>query len=145
MKFLFVLSIAVAMAYGCSPPSKRLSQAEAQSELEAAEIYSWSSGGCTDRNNPRCTSYDRIRCSTVQGLLKFRKDSGCAILINAGTEAGHSPGMYSHANGYKVQFRKNPCISNFISKKYKQIDSTHWKSGKNIYYAANNYWEVEYH
>ncbi|WP_248581427.1 hypothetical protein [Nocardioides sp. InS609-2] len=39
-----------------------------------------SSGGCSDRDNSTCTSFDGLR--------------------RAGAEVGHAAGTYSHANGY---------------------------------------------
>ncbi len=39
-----------------------------------------SSGGCSDRDNSTCTSFDGLR--------------------RAGVEVGHAAGTYSHANGY---------------------------------------------
>lgn len=46
-----------------------------------------SSGGCSNRNNAKCTSLEQIRKKTIDsGVLVLKKATGCAITITGGTE-----------------------------------------------------------
>ncbi|KAB5595606.1 putative effector protein [Ceratobasidium theobromae] len=96
-----------------------MTQAAAQTKLGAAGIHASSSGGCTRKNNPRCTSYDGILSGTVDKVIALKKACGCAITITGGTEAGHAPGKYSHANGYKVDLHHASEIDSFVTTKKK--------------------------
>jgi hypothetical protein len=88
-----------------------------------------SSGNCSDRDNRHCTSFEQIRLSTVNGIIKLKQDSGCAIRITGGTETGHSKGTYSHWNGYKLDISPDLPISEYIAKnftKQKENRKNHW-------------------
>lgn len=74
--------------------------------LSGAGITSTSSGGCTTRSNPSCTSYDQINEVTVAGAITLKEACGCTLTITGGTETGHADGEKSHWNGYKLDFRK---------------------------------------
>src|SRR5690349_10368155 len=76
-----------------------LTHSEATAQLRAAGITWSSSGNCSDRNNPTCTSFTNVRQTTISGIKTLKTASGCAINITAGTETGHSSGTYSHWNG----------------------------------------------
>ncbi|KAG8736866.1 hypothetical protein FRC12_017402, partial [Ceratobasidium sp. 428] len=87
-------------------------------------------------------------------MKKFQQDCGCAISINAGTEAGHvlekfryglvtsydnqnhsDSVSWSHWGGYKFQFRKNLCISNYVANSFmKEPETIHWVDRKNNTY-----------
>ncbi|EUC62811.1 peptidoglycan-binding domain 1 protein, putative [Rhizoctonia solani AG-3 Rhs1AP] len=116
-----------------------MTQATAQAKLEAAGISASSTGGCTTKSNPKCTSYDGILSGTVDSLLTLKKASGCAITITGGTEVGHASGTYSHANGYKVDIRHNSGIDAYIKNSFTKIENRgdgypQWKSAAgNIY------------
>ena len=45
-----------------------------------------SSGGCSDRNNQTCTSFDGAIENTVAGLVTLKTASGCTINVTGGTE-----------------------------------------------------------
>jgi hypothetical protein len=51
----------------------KLTDAQAAARLSAAGVTRTSSGGCTDRNNPTCTSYDQINHSTVSGIITYKR------------------------------------------------------------------------
>lgn len=34
--------------------------------------------------------------------------------MRSGTETGHTPGTYSHANGYKLDFHKTSALDSYI-------------------------------
>ena len=73
-----------------------VTQAQAEAAFQSAGITWSSSGGCTDRNNPTCTSFDQLNLATVQGAQTLKSASGCALNITGGTETGHAGGTYSH-------------------------------------------------
>jgi hypothetical protein len=98
----------------CSSPTQKLTHSVALSQVSAAGIGISSSGGCSDRNNGRCTSLDSINCKSIQEIIQYKKKSGCATIITGGTETGHSSGTYSHWNGYKIDIGLNSCHKSYI-------------------------------
>lgn len=95
--------------------SDTLSQSQAASMLSGAGITWSSSGGCTDRNNSNCTSFDGLRRSAVDGAITLKHSiGGCALNITGGTEAGHAAGTYSHGTGYKLDFAMSSCLTNYV-------------------------------
>ncbi|KAI1249389.1 hypothetical protein MGN70_009002 [Eutypa lata] len=117
----------------------KLSQAEASSRLSEAGITSYSTGGCTDRTNSHCTSYEGVYSGTVDGAITLKGACGCDLLITGGTETGHAAGTYSHANGYKFDFRKNDELDAYVTDTFARIADRgdgypQWKSAAgNIY------------
>src|SRR3954469_10061067 len=67
----------------------KLTQSQAQSQLGSHGITHSSSGNCTMRSNPTCTSYEQINQSTVSGAITLKGASACSINITGGTEVGH--------------------------------------------------------
>ncbi|KAG9125394.1 hypothetical protein FRC07_007776 [Ceratobasidium sp. 392] len=75
--------------------------------------------------------------------------SGCAITITGGTEEGHPyVGPYSHSAGYRVDLRKNTCLTNYIHTRFKKIGNRkdgrpQWMSkAGNIYCDEGNHWDA---
>jgi hypothetical protein len=99
-----------------------MTQAAAEAKLEAAGITARSTGGCTDKNVPTCTSYDGILSGTVDNVITLKKACACTVIITGGTEVGHASGTYSHANGYKVDFSKNTALNNYITSSFTRIE-----------------------
>lgn len=65
--------------------------------LTSAGIGIYSSGGCSDKSNPKCTSLDGIHSECIDGangIITFKQVSGCSITITGGTEVGHASGMW---------------------------------------------------
>ncbi|MGM1060587.1 hypothetical protein [Saccharothrix sp. Mg75] len=139
------LSAAVATADVQAAVTK-LTHADAASRFSAAGITWSSSGGCSDRNNPTCTSFSQINLTTVQGGITLKRASGCALRITGGTETGHASGTYSHWNGYKLDFALSTCISNYVRGTFTSIGGNKWRSGSgNIYFLESNHWDVTYY
>ncbi|MDL4773392.1 MULTISPECIES: hypothetical protein [Thermomonosporaceae] len=86
-----------------------MEQRFAEWSLRSNGIRWQSSGGCSDRERESCTSFDKIRWGSVDGLIDFKKDSGCPLVITGGTERGHAPGRYSHGTGYKIDIVPTAC------------------------------------
>ncbi|MFC0434386.1 hypothetical protein [Kutzneria buriramensis] len=137
-------------AASAAPAVTKLTQAQAASELRAAGITWSSSGNCTTRSDPHCTSFDQINASTVDGVITLRHASGCAINITGGTEVGHASGTYSHYNGYKVDISHNTCIDNYVHNSFSYIGLRgdgypQWRSAAgNLYCDEGNHWDITY-
>ncbi|WP_443064738.1 hypothetical protein [Streptomyces sp. NBC_00588] len=127
----------------------KLSQADAANRLRSAGVAWRSSGNCTDRNNPTCTSFEQINLATVQGAITLKNASGCATTITGGTETGHASGTYSHWNGYKLDFDPTTCLSNYITGTFTYIGPRagdgapqYRAASGNIYARESNHWDV---
>ncbi|HZE38255.1 MAG TPA: hypothetical protein VE172_05530 [Stackebrandtia sp.] len=151
-----VLGVGVAATIAITAPSmasaddvgsmSKLTQAQAEKQFRDAGITWSSSGGCTDRNNAHCTSFEQINSDTVKGAITLKGASKCAINITGGTETGHASGTYSHWNGYKLDLQRTSCLTNYVTGHYTSIGGSKWKSpAGNIYYDENNHWDVTYY
>lgn len=62
----------------------------AVAKVQAAGIPIWSSGGCSDRYNPSCTSLEQVNANSIDsgsgGITVFKSASGCPVTITGGTE-----------------------------------------------------------
>ena len=58
-------------------------------ELDSRGIAVRSTGGCSDINNPRCTSLTGLPRSAVTGLEDVKSQCGCDLTVTGGTEVGH--------------------------------------------------------
>ena len=129
----------------------KMTHAQATAIFRAAGITWSSSGNCSDRNNPTCTSFTNINDSTVYGVRTLKTASGCAVNITGGTETGHASGTYSHWNGYKLDYGKNTCVTAYIKNNFTYIGlrgdgAPQYKSGSgNIYADEGNHWDVLYY
>ena len=102
-------------------PASAVTQSSAESQFRAVGITWSSSGGCTTRSNSTCTSFDGIRQTTIDGAKTLKSASGCALNITGGTEVGHASGTYSHYNGYKLDFTKTTCLTNYVHNNFTYI------------------------
>ena len=129
----------------------KLTQAQAASQFRAAGVTWSSSGNCTTRSNPTCTSFEQINQSTVSGVITLKHASGCAINITGGTEVGHASGTYSHYNGYKVDISHNSCIDGYIHNAFTRIANRsdgypQWEAASgNIYCDEGTHWDITYY
>ncbi|GIH98123.1 hypothetical protein [Planobispora takensis] len=96
----------------------RLDHDQAVKRLERAGLSWTSSGGCADRRNPRCTSFDALRAVSLRKVIKLKRRSGCPITLTGGTEAGHEHGRYSHYTGYKLDIALSGCVDRYITRRY---------------------------
>ncbi|GIF94921.1 hypothetical protein Cci01nite_00150 [Catellatospora citrea] len=116
-----------------------------------AGISIWSSGNCSNRNNASCTSFERIRRSTVDGLLTLRKASKCDLRVTGGTETGHGSGTYTHWNGWKIDISKYDCIGRYIKRYFRYVGyikgwGYQYKAPSgNIYTDEGNHWDILYY
>ncbi len=135
----------------------KLTHAQALNLLNAAGIRTHSSGNCADKNDKCCTSLDGIQRSTIDGIIAFKNASNCDIVITAGTEVGHAPGLYSHSNGYKLDMRMMQNVTDFIKTHFTYIglrpldQAAQYEDGKGNIYAQelhlggiNDHWDITY-
>ncbi|HWM04506.1 MAG TPA: hypothetical protein VNP92_19385 [Actinophytocola sp.] len=124
----------------------KLSHSDAANRLRSSNITWSSSGGCSDRNNPTCTSFEQVNSATIQGIQTLKSASGCAINVTGGTETGHASGTYSHWNGYKLDTSLSACLNGYIQGTFTSIGGSKWQSGSgNIYYKEGNHWDITYY
>jgi hypothetical protein len=148
---LGALLLAAVGVLAVAAPAGAVTQASAESQLRAAGISWTSSGGCTTRTVPTCTSFDGLRQATVDGAITLRRASGCALTITGGTEVGHSSGTYSHANGYKLDFSRTSCLTGWVQGTYTYIGlrgdgaPQYRAASGNVYADEGNHWDVTYY
>ncbi len=145
------LAVAVSGSVALAPSASAVTQASAESQFRAAGISWTSSGGCTTRSNPTCTSFEGIRQATIDGGITLKQASGCALTITGGTEVGHASGTYSHYNGYKLDFSRTSCLTGWIHNTYTYIGlrgdgaPMYRAASGNIYADEGNHWDVTYY
>lgn len=148
---LFAPGVGVLGGAGEAHAATKISHATATSMFRNSAITWSSSGGCSDRNNPTCTSFEQLNLATAQGAQTLKSASGCALNITGGTETGHAGGTYSHWNGYKLDFSKYTCLGNYIKNTFSYIGlrgdgAPQWKSGAgNVYADEGNHWDVTFY
>ena len=142
---------ALAGTLAVAPAASAVSQASAESQFRAAGVGWTSSGGCTTRSNPTCTSFEGIRQATISGGITLKRASGCALTITGGTEVGHASGTYSHYNGYKVDIARSTCNDNYITGHYAYIGlrgdgyPQYQAASGNVYVNEGSHWDITYY
>ncbi|MEU6922144.1 MULTISPECIES: hypothetical protein [unclassified Streptomyces] len=133
-------------------PAKYAKHEDAAAVLRKAGVTWTSSGGCSNWNKRTCTSFTRINKASVEGVIAFKKASGCKVVITGGTEAGHSSGTYSHRNGYKTDIStKVSCVNTYITRKFakagKRSDGAAlYKSpAGNVYANEGSHWDITHY
>ncbi|MFC7491846.1 MULTISPECIES: hypothetical protein [unclassified Knoellia] len=149
-----VAAVSVAAVLSAAPSASavtKLTHSQATAKLSAAGISWTSSGGCSNRNVSTCTSFEQVNSATIDGIITFKRASGCAITITGGTETGHASGTYSHWNGYKVDIGLTTCAGNYITGTFpyngtRGDGAPTYKSGAgNIYAKESNHWDILYY
>lgn len=124
----------------------KISHSQATAQFKSAGIPWTSSGNCSDRNKPNCTSFEQIHDHTVKGAITLKQASGCAINLTGGTETGHADGTYSHWNGYKLDMSLSSCIQSYVDSHFAYLGGNKWESGSgNVYYREGNHWDVTFY
>jgi hypothetical protein len=128
----------------------KLSHDAAAKKLKDAGITWSSSGNCSDRKKKNCTSFEEINSATIDGIIAFKKASGCDINITGGTEIGHSSGTQSHWNGYKLDITPSVCVSDYIKNHFKEAGvrgdgaKMYKDDAGNIYARETSHWDITY-
>ena len=143
--------LALAGSIAIAPAAGAVTQASAESQFRAAGIGWTSSGGCTTRTNPTCTSFEGIRQATIDGAITLKRASGCGLTITGGTEVGHASGTYSHYNGYKLDFSRTTCLTGWIHGTYTYIGlrgdgyPMYQAASGNVYTNEGSHWDIVYY
>lgn len=148
---LLTVLTTLGLTFGSLAPASAVTHSSAASQFSSAGIGWTSSGGCSDRNNPTCTSFEGIRQATIDGAITLKRASGCSLTITGGTETGHSSGTYSHWNGYKLDFSRTACLTSWVHNTYTYIGqrsdgaAQYQAASGNIYADEGNHWDVTYY
>jgi hypothetical protein len=147
---LGALALAVVATLGVSASAgasgKELSHKAAAAKLRNAGIGWTSSGGCSNRNRPNCTSFSGIKSGTISGVITLKKASRCKITVTGGTETGHASGTYSHWNGYKVDVAVTGCVTGYVKRNFSYIGGDRWRSSAgNVYFNEGDHWDITYY
>ncbi|KAI1150843.1 hypothetical protein F4825DRAFT_425003 [Nemania diffusa] len=155
MKFTIIFAALAAGSLGQAGMVERsgtkLTQAQAAARLSASGVGWTSSGGCTEKTNPTCTSFDGVYSGTVDGAITLKGACGCTVTITGGTETGHASGTYSHANGYKFDFAKTTALNSYVTNTFTKIANCadgypQWQAASgNIYCDEGNHWDVTFY
>ncbi|MCX4472200.1 hypothetical protein C5N14_28490 [Micromonospora sp. MW-13] len=146
---LLVASLAaIGVTFGLASPALAITHSSATAQLAAAGISWTSSGNCSDRYTATCTSFDGVRQATIDGIITFKRASGCAVTVTAGTEVGHTDGTYSHWTGYKLDIALSTCVQNYISTYYTYVGYIsgfgyqYRAASGNLYTKEGSHWDI---
>lgn len=127
-----------------------MSHDEAVGKLEQAGIAVSSSGNCSDRANPSCTSFEQVRPATIDGAIALRENSGCPMRATGGTEVGHEISRpESHYNGYKIDIGRSDCVDDYIRSTYRSVPPTYGSEAYvspagDVYVNEGSHWDIVY-
>lgn len=149
------ITVPAAPASGSAAPptvaqSGTMTEKEARDKLQSAGV-SVNKSACSFSGQQDCTSLDNVRKVTIENVVKFKNNCGCEVVITGGTESGHSSGQYSHANGYKIDYRLSTDTDNYIKKNFEPAGTrsdgspTYKDSQGNTYALEGNHWDVTYY
>ncbi|MDT9593471.1 hypothetical protein RDV89_10370 [Nocardioides zeae] len=148
---LAAAALALGGVVATAGPAAALTHADAAAQLSAAGIGISSSGGCTDRGTPTCTSLDGVRQATVSGAVTLAGASGCSLTVTGGTEVGHADGTYSHHNGYKLDFSLSSCLTSYVTSTFTYVGergdgAALYRAGSgNEYAREGSHWDVTFY
>lgn len=135
------LSPFLALCLSTTTLAQKLSQSQAISRLRQY--------GITTNAQPPQTSLGGVQSTTIDGAIALKQACNCQLIITGGTEtnAGHAGGTYSHLTGYKLDFRTNSALDNFVKGSYTKIANRgqypQWRNPQgDIYCLEGNHWDV---
>lgn len=149
--FASTAGTARAWTHDRNTPSAPLRHQEAGALLRVAGLRWISSGHCSRRRNPHCTSFDGLRPSTLDGVLRLRERSHCPLVISGGTERGHSHGQFSHGHGYKLDILPSRCLNRFVRHTFRRIGrrgdgAVQYRAvpTRSLYARERSHWDVTF-
>jgi len=128
--------------------SVRMQERFAEWSLRSNGITWRSNGHCSDRTRTDCTSFEGIRWGSIDGLIDFKEDSGCHLMVSGGTERGHAKGRYSHGNGYKIDVMPTRCTDRHITHAYRHTGvrgdgAELYRSPEDVVFAReDSHWDI---
>ena len=140
--------LAILVSLGLASPAQAVTHNDAMFWFYVGGISVSSTGNCSHRDVPSCTSFEGLRDATLHGMLTLKSASGCSINITGGTEAGHAGGTYSHWNGWKLDISHYSCIDNYVRTRFTYVGyiagwGHQWRSGSgNLYTDEGGHWDI---
>ena len=128
----------------------KLTHDEAAKKLQDAGITWSSSGNCSDRKNRKCTSFEEVNSTTIDGIIAFKKASGCDVNITGGTETGHSTSTKSHWKGYKLDITPSVSVSDYIKTHFKAAGDRsdgaklYKDDSGNVFARESDHWDITF-
>ncbi|KAI6777923.1 uncharacterized protein J7T54_008573 [Emericellopsis cladophorae] len=150
MAYIAAVLAVLAATLGLASAQAKLTHSQAVSQLSASGITVSSSGGCSDRNTPTCTSLEQVNAVTIAGAKTLKGACGCTVRVTGGTEVGHASGTYSHYNGYKLDFSKTSGLNSYVTNTFTRIADRgdgypQWQAASgNLYCDEGNHWDVTF-
>jgi hypothetical protein len=130
-----------------------LTHEQAMQRLNDAGISVTSSSGIvSSARTPGTTSLEGVEQNTINGIVNFKEASGLNIVITGGTETGHAQGSQSHSEGYKLDIRVTPGVSEYIQNNFEHVrdrsngDPVYRDSLGNefAFERSNNHWDITF-
>ncbi len=113
-----------------APQGGALTQAQVQAQLGGIQVLS--SGNCSDRTNPSCTSLDGIQQGALTEIVgTINSCTGCNLVITAGTEVGHTNPC--HAGGTCVDIK---CAGGCTPAQVLQVKNSAVANGSRVDYET---------
>lgn len=121
----------------------------ARALLEGEGVTIYATDNCSDPDRRTCTSLNGMRLDTVDQVLAIQEACPtCNVVVSGGTETGHQPGTYSHANGYKVDIDDgNPTLNTYLRNNLTRSgnrsgDPRYVDSCGNEYVRESSHWDI---
>ena len=146
----FTAGTAEARTHDRKTPSTLMHHQEVGALLHGEGVRWISSGHCTRRTNPHCTSFDGLRPATLSAMLALRQTSRCGLVISGGTETGHAGGRFSHGGGYKLDVLPSHCINRFIRRHYHRVPTRgdgaaqYRARGRTTFAREPSHWDITF-
>jgi len=125
-------------------------------EEQAKRDMLWNDHGIeVSESAPGATKVNRLHTTSINGIIAFKNESGLPIVITGAGETGgpHVGGeahVFTHGNGYKVDIRITPEVTNYIIDNYTPAGvrsdgaAMYKDSGGNLYAKEGNHWDICY-
>ncbi|KAF8922020.1 hypothetical protein CPB85DRAFT_1247149 [Mucidula mucida] len=129
-----------------------LTQAQVEAFFEPQGIAAFSTGGCTDKMIPTCTSYGLLP-GTANGVITLKNAAGASsLVITGGTEVGHARERSLTPTGTRVSVdvRHATIVDNYITNTFTRIADRsdgfpQWEAASgNIYCDEGSHWDITY-
>ncbi len=111
---------------------------EAVKLLNEEGIQVTSSGNCSDYHRSNCTSLESIPKTTIDNLIRLRRETSCLFNVTGGTEVGHK----THGPGRPVvDISQKECLVDALShpQKYNIVKICTTNQYRKLRYNCRNY------
>lgn len=94
-------------------------------------------------NNPAgncfngCTNIAGLKQGVIDGIIQFKNECNCNVIVTGGTEPGHAAGTVSHSSGDKVDIGRSAAVDGYIQNNYASIGTR--SDGAQLYRSPNGF------